>query len=503
MAFGLRRVHPEEMGTGPVGPTLLRLAIPAAVAGLLATTFQMVDILFIGWLGVGQVSGVGIVFPVIFFTYAIGQAAGIGVSILVGRHLGAGNELEARRSLEQALLISACVGGMISVLAPLVTQPLLQLLGTPDSVLPYGQAYLSRILLGGLLFHVGLVADAGLRAQGNTVTGMRVSLLGNALNLVLDGFFIFGPNNPPTSMPNVWGLSTLGRLYQEWGLDLGVQGGATITVICQVLVVSLLLRSLWSKRSHVRPFVHSDRSLRFRWAILGRIYAMGLPATVSIVGMSLSAWLVNLILVNIPGGSGETAIGVTAVGAFMVASRLEMFAFAPIFSLGSALVPMVSYNVGAHNTERCRRVILTGCLMAGSAMALVGLVLFAFPRQFIAIFNNTPAMIDLGSDYLRINTLTYFFIGCDVMLSSGLQGLGRPGLSMVAQLLRAVVVKAPVAWALSRILGVTGVWLSSPISTAACFVFASSVMWILLRRAMAGARPQGATVVPPDLPPEA
>lgn len=502
MAFGLRRVHPEEMGTGHVARTLLRLAIPTAVAGILATTFQMVDILFIGWLGTDQVSGVGFGFPVIFFIFAIGQAAGVGVSILVGRYLGAGNQIEARRSLEQALLISACVGGVISALAPLVTVPILGLLGTPESVLPYGAAYLSRILLGCLMFHVGLVADAGLRAQGNTMTGMRVALLGNTLNLVLDGFFIFGPNNQPTSMPGVWGLPALGRLYTDWGLDLGVQGGATITVLCQVLVVALLLRSLWSQRSHVRPFVHSDRPIRFRWKILGRIYAMGLPATVSIVGMSLSGMLVNGILVGVPGESAGTAIGVTAVGAFMVASRLEMFAFAPIFSLGSALVPMVSYNVGARNTDRCRRVILIGCLMAGSAMAVVGLVLFAFPRQFIAIFNNAPDMIDLGSDYLRINTLSYFIIGCDVMLSSGLQGLGRPGLSMVAQLIRAVIVKVPVAWGLSMVLGVTGVWWSSPISTAACFLFASSVMWILLRRALAGARPQGVTVVAPDLPPE-
>jgi putative MATE family efflux protein len=491
------------MGTGGVVATLLRMAVPAAIAGLLATTFQMVDMLFIGWLGKDQVTGVGFAFPVIFFTFAIGQAAGVGVSVLVGRHLGAGHEHDARRSLEQALLISACVGGVISVVSQVATGPVLSLLGAPDAVAPYGVAYLSQILLGCLVFHLGLVADAGLRAQGNTLTGMRVALLGNAINLVLDGFFIFGPTNRITAMPDWPGLRQLGDLYEQYGLDLGVRGGAAITVICQCLVVVLLLRSLWSHQSHVRPFVHSDAPWRFRWDVIKRIYAMGLPATVSILGMSFSGMLVNGILTGLVDPDTGAEIGVTAVGAFMVASRLEMFAFSPIFSLGSALVPMVSYNVGARNIRRCRETIVKACLLAGSAMAAVGVVLFLFPRQFMTLFNSDPGMVSLGTEYLRINTLSYFIIGCDVMLSNGLQGLGRPDLSMVTQLIRAVLVKVPVALGLSLVLGVTGVWLSSPISTAACCVFATTVTWRLFRRSLRGAHAPAEAVVVTDLPPEA
>jgi MATE family, multidrug efflux pump len=483
MAFGLRKVEPEEMGTGGVASTLLRMAIPTAVAGLLMTLFQVVDMLFISWLGKSQVSGVGLAFPVIFFVYAVGQAAGVGSSILISRHLGERNPKASRVALEQALLISVCIGGAFTACSPLVVRPLLMIMGPSSDVLIHAEAYLSRILLGAILFHIALVADSGLRAQGNTMTGMKIAVLGNAVNLLLDGFFIFGPNHLPHGMPDVPVLRELGQLYVHWGLDLGVQGGATITVLCRLLTVALLLRSLLSRRSHIRPFLHAPRRLRFDAPVLKRIYTLGFPATVSIVGMSVSAFLINLILMKV---NGEE-VGKAAVGAFFIAHRMEMFAFMPVFSLGSALVPMVSYNMGAHDPDRCRRAIVVGCLMAGSTMAAVGVVLFAFPRQFFTIFTNAEDMIDMGSQYLRINTLSYFVIGCDVMLSSGLQGLGRSDLSMVAQLIRTIIVKVPVAWVLSWGLGVTGVWIASPISTAACFVFALTAMRILLRRMRQGA----------------
>lgn len=490
MAFGLRKVEPEEMGTGGVASTLLRMAIPTAVAGLLMTLFQVVDMLFISWLGTSQVSGVGLAFPVIFFVYAVGQAAGVGSSILISRHLGERKPSASRVALEQALLISVCIGGAFTICSPLVVRPLLVMMGARGDVLLHSEAYLSRILLGAVLFHVALVADSGLRSQGNTMTGMKIAVLGNAVNLLLDGFFIFGPTHLPRGMPDVPVLRELGQLYVRWGFDLGVQGGATITVLCRLLTVALLLRSLWSRKSHVRPFVHSARRLRFDASVLRRIYALGLPATFSIVGMSLSALLINLILIHINGGAdGQTLVGEAAVGAFFIAHRMEMFAFMPVFSLGSALVPMVSYNMGAGDPARCRRAIVVGCLMAGSAMAAVGVVLFAFPRQFFTVFTNAEDMIDMGSQYLRINSLSYFVIGCDVMLSSGLQGLGRSDLSMVAQLIRTILVKVPVAWILSWGLGTTGVWIASPISTAACFIFALTAMRMLLRRMRQTAAP--------------
>jgi len=245
MAFGLRRVEPHEMGTGRVAAVLMMMAVPSMVAGLLATTFQLVDTLFISWLGEPQVRGVAMGMPVLFIVFAIGQAAAVGVATLVSRLLGQREHEGACHVLEQALLVSLLVGGTVSALSPVLARPILVFLGTPPDSLSFGELYMSRILIGAVLFHVGMTADAGLRAQGNTMTGMRIALVANALNLVLDGFFIFGPENLPAGMPHAWGAGPyLADLFVAWGLDLGVQGGATATVLSRLLAVVLLLTSL-------------------------------------------------------------------------------------------------------------------------------------------------------------------------------------------------------------------------------------------------------------------
>ncbi len=484
MSFGLRKLEPHEMGTGGVVRTLIRLAVPSVLAGILATAYELVDGLFISWLGKDQISGMGMGAPVLFMTYAIGAAVGLGVAALVSRLLGQNDREGARNVLNQALLISFLVGGTLSVVGPLVARPLVELLGASGDVLDYGGLYIRRAMLGAVFMHVGLAAEAGLRAQGNTMTGMRVSILGNVGNLILDGFFIFGPGNPAVNAPQVWGLKHVADFFTNHGLDLGVQGGATASVLTRLLVVALLLASLCSQRSTVRTALPWRIRPRDFWRTAGRIYRFGMPVTVSIMGMAFSAAIINIILTR----HTQTAVGVLAI-----ARRLEMLAFVPIFSMHGAVVPMVGYNLGANLLGRCRRVIVSACLIAGVLMGAFGLLLLVFPRSVLSLFTQNEEMLTMGVSYLRINTWCYFFVGCDIMLSAGFQGLGRPGLSMLVQLLRAVIVKIPVAWLLSLFLGVTGVWISSPVSTIACFVTGTIIMIVLLRRLR--------TQMPADPPP--
>lgn len=474
MAFSLRKVEPHEMGSGPVTPTLLRMAVPSVVAGLLATSYQLVDTLFVSWLGEPEVRGVAMGMPVLFVVYAIGQAAAIGLATLLSRRLGEGDPEGARRVLNQALLASLLVGGMISLFSPGFSRAILTALGTPEGSLGHGVAYMSRILFAVVLFHVGMTSEAGLRAQGNTMTGMWVSLVANALNLVLDGFLIFGPENPAAGMPELGGTGTwLRTVYETYGLDGGVAGGATATIIARCLGAGLLVAALLSRRSQVRPFIPWAGWPRLHGGSLLELYKLGLPATVSILGMSASAAALNAILVG---------LDASGVPAFFIAHRLEMFAFVPMFALGGAVVPLVSYNVGLGDVRRCRHVIVASCLVAGGTMGAIGVLFFAAPRALLGIFGPPPDVLDMGTTYLRINSVTYFIIGCDIMLSSGLQGLGRADLSMVAQLLRAVVVRIPIAYLLGLVAGITGVWFAAPVSTIACFIFAAFTTTFLLRR---------------------
>ena len=470
----IRRIEPHEMGTASVLPLLVRMAMPMILSGLLATTYQLVDMLFISWLGAEQVTGVGTALPVMFFIYAVGQAAAIGAGIIISRRLGEKRTLDARHTLEQALLASLIVGGAFTVIAPFIADPLMALLGATGTVHQMGTLYLQRMLLGTIVFHLMLTADSGLRSQGNTMTGMKIALLVNLVNLVLDGFFIFGPNNLPVGMPQAWPLSSLADVYVAFGLDCGVQGGATTTVLAHFIGATLMIMALRSSRTAVQPFRPVAGSFTIRGRILGTLYLLGLPATISIIGMSVSGMLINRILLDMQMGM--------AVGVLAIANRIEMLAFVPIFCIGAATVPLCGYNLGARRIDRCRQVVVSGAMLASVLMGLAGLILFAFPAFFLSAFTNDEQLLTTGTTFLRINSLSYFIIGVDIVVSNAFQGLGRPELSTLVQLIRTIIVKVPAAWLLASLFGVTGVWWSYPISSVVCFIAATLLMWRLLSR---------------------
>ncbi|MBN2582647.1 MAG: MATE family efflux transporter [Planctomycetes bacterium] len=471
MAWGPRQLQPEEMGSGRVTRTLITLAIPSVVAGFLGTTYELVDGLFISWLGRDPINGISISATILFFAWAIGSAAQLGVATLVSRRLGEGRSGEARHVLEQSLIVAFIIGMIGSVLIPLSARPLVAFLGADGEALEQGTLYIRRIGMGIIFMHLFQVTEAGLRAQGNTVTGMRAAILGNVANLVLDGFMIFGPDHPAGNAPQFWGLRQVADFFTAHGMDLGVQGGATATLLTRLLVVVILMTALCSHRSRVQIALPWRIRPRDFWRTICSVYVYGIPATVTILGMAFSNGAINKILCG---------HDIAAAGVLGIARRLEMFAFVPIFSLSGAVVPMVSYNLGAGLIPRCRRAIVMGCLLAGSIMGLFGAVIFVFPSPVLRLFTQESDMLAMGTSYLRINSWSYFFAGCDIVLSAGLQGLGRAALSTLAQLTRAVIVKIPVAWLLAMFMGVTGVWISSPVSTLACFTLAGTLMvWAL------------------------
>lgn len=469
----IKRVEPHEMGTAPVTSILLRMALPMILAGLLSTAYQLVDMLFVNWLGPDQRTGFGASLPVVFFIFAIGQAAAIGGGILISRRLGEQRMGDARQTLEQALIAAFIVGGTLSLFGPAAITHVLTAMGAEGTVHQMAILYLHRLMFGTLFFHLMITADSCLRAQGNTMTGMKVGLLVNIINLILDGFFIFGPNNLPTQMPQVWPLENLGELYVRYGFDFGIQGGATTTVLAQMIGATLLIGALLNRRTVVRPFIQFKRGLKLRGGTLINIYLLGLPATVSIIGMSISGFLINSILLGID----DLAVGIMAT-----ANRIEMVVFVPIFCIGASTIPLCGYNLGAKKIVRCRQIVVRGAILASVFMGTAGLVLFAFPRFFLSIFSTEPQFLDMGSEFLRINSLIYFVIGVDIVLSNAFQGLGRPALSTLVQLIRTLFVKVPAAWLLAGFFGVTGVWWSFPISSVACCITAILLMWYVLRQ---------------------
>lgn len=436
------------MGTGRILPTLLRLGIPASAAGISQTLFEVSDALFISRLGEEQISGVSLVGPVIFLCFALAQAANVGIAALLSRRLGEDRHNDARDVLNHGLASSFIIGLTLTAALVIAKDPVLHSLGGEGNILLYASRYASIMFYAVVMLHVSTAGGSALRAQGNTITPMKIGIAANGANIALDAFFIFV-------------------------LGLGVQGAAIGTLISRTGMAIASVAILWSSRSEVRPGRIRGKPLFWRWSVVGDIYWIGLPASVGMAAMASSMLVLNRLIVE---------LDPIAVGVVGIAQRMQGFAFTPVFGLVAAAVPMVGYNLGARNLPRCSATIWTGAVVAAVFMTLVGLVFYAFPSFFFGLFIGSPDIMQMGSDFFRIVVPAYPAIGASVLLGAGFQGLGEAWIAMISHVLRTWAVRVPLAYWLAPKWGVLGVWSSFPISSVATTIVLIVVMQWLLKR---------------------
>lgn len=447
------------MGTGKILPTLITLGLPAATAGITQTLFEVADTLFISRLGKDQISGVGLVGPVIFTVFAVAQAVNVGIAALVSRSLGAKQHDRAQAVLTHGLIIAAVVGTLSTILLLLFLDPILASLGEGEGLTVYSRQFASIIFLSVLAMHMGTAADGALRAQGNTITPMKIGIAANIANIILCPILIFG-------------------------LKMGVAGAATATVITRTAMAAVLLRCLWSPHSEVRPGRPAGATAFWSWRVVGAIYWMGLPASIGMAAMSVSMIFINALL---------TTIDPYAVGTVTIAFRIESFAFTPVFGLFSAVVPMVGYNYGARRIDRCSSTIWTASGLAAALMGAVGLLIFIMPGVFFGAFSRDPELLQMGIEYLRLQVPVYAIVGASIMSSAGFQGLGMSWMGMLSHIWRNLALKLPFAYWFAGLWGLTGVWWSFPISTALSSTIFIVFMYLILKRLRAKYCPQSET----------
>ncbi|MDI9584722.1 MAG: MATE family efflux transporter [Acidobacteriota bacterium] len=444
----MRRLDSHEMGTGKILPTLVTLGLPAAAGGVMQTLFEVADTLFVSRLGKEQISGVGLIGPVMFTAFAVSQAVNVGIAASVSRHLGAKEPDKARDIVNHGLVISLVVGAALTLLLLLLLEPILRWMGGDHAIIEYSRQYAGIMFAGIFMMHLGAAADGALRAQGNTVSPMKIGIISNVANIILDWYLIFG-------------------------LGWGVRGAAVATVLTRSLMALALLARLCSRESEVRPGRVPGMTGFWRWPVVVSIYWLGLPASIGMAAMSLSMVFINALMVT---------INPFSVGMLAIAFRIEGFAFTPVFGLFSAVVPMVGYNLGSGAIQRCRATIWTAAGLAATLMGAVGAIIFAFPAFAFGVFTRDAELLPMGVEYLRVQMPVYPLIGASIMMSAGYQGLGMTWMAMLSHLLRNIVLKVPMAYWFAAAWGLTGVWWSFPASTVVTAVIFVWAMYVILER---------------------
>jgi len=377
----------------PIATTLLRLAAPNVVVVAVQAALNVLEAVFIGWLGRDALAGVALVFPLIMLmqTMSAGGMGG-GVASAIARALGAGRRRDADALVLHAVIIALVFGAAFSA-GMLVGGPsVYRAMGGTNGALAAALRYSNVVFAGAVAFWLFNTLGAVLRGAGNMVLPAVVVVGG-------------GPLVAALSPALIWGWGPFPRL--------GIAGAGVALLAYYVLGSAILAVALRSHRNSVRLSV---RRVRLSARLFREILRVGLPGALNTVQTNLTV----VVLTALVGSFGTVALAGYGTGA-----RLEYLQIPLVFGLGSALVTMVGTNIGAGHRTRALRVAFVGGAMAFALTETIGVVAALWPQAWMALFTRDPDVVAAGSAYLRVVGPSYGFFGLGLALYFASQGAGR------------------------------------------------------------------------------
>lgn len=428
----------------PIAPTLLRLGAPNVLVMLAQAGVGLIETYFVGKLGTDALAGMALVFPAVMLMQMTSAGAmGGGIASAIARALGARRRDDADALVLHALLIAAvfALAFMVTVVAG--GRWLYTRMGGSGGALDAAMVYSNWVFGGALLVWLFNTLSAVIRGTGNMALPAYVTVAGAVLLLPLSPLLIFG-----------WGPLP----------GLGIAGGAIALLLYYLAGSAVLAAYLWSSRSLLRP---SLRGLQLRWALFADILRVGLVGTVSTVATNLAIGITTALV---------GAYGTAAIAGYGTASRLEYLLVPLVFGLGAPLVAMVGTCIGAGQRERALRATWIGAAIAFAMTEAIGLWAAAYPAAWLSLFNTEPAMIEAGSQYLRIVGPWYGFFGLGLVLYFASQGAGRLLWPVLGNIARLVVAVAGGWLALHGGYAITGVFAAQ---AAAMVVYGIANAWAI------------------------
>ncbi len=426
----------NDFSQGSIPKNILSLAIPLTVAQLTVVLYNVVDRAFIGHIdaiGRDAFTGIGLVMPVTYIITAFANLCGTGGAPLCSIARGEGDEGRASRIMGVSFTFLLLLGAALTAVFYLFHEPFLYLVGGSPDTVEHARSYLLIYLAGTIPVMIGLGMNPFINAQGFGRTGMMTTLLGAVINLILDPLFIFV-------------------------LGMGVRGAALATVIAQVCSAAWVLAFLTGRRAILRL----DRgSLGLDGPILRRVCGLGLTGFTFSVTNSLVQAIGNAQLQSYGAPSGTGDLYVAAMTAI---TSVREIVFQPIRGLTQGAQPVLGYNYGAGRYGRVResiRFLTVSCLAYN---VVVWLLLLAFPGVFILLFNDDPALLEVGVKTMRIYYAAYVMMSFQMIGQNTFVALGRAKQAVFFSLWRKVVLVMPLMLVFPRFWGPVGVFAAEPVS---------------------------------------
>ena len=427
----------------PVEKLIPRLAIPTILSMMITMIYNLVDAYFVGKLGTSASAAIGVVLGLQSIFQAFGFMMGHGAGSQISIRLGEGDKDTADRLFSTAFFHALVISVIVAVIGLICLEPLMRLMGSSDTILPFSKNYGFYILISGPALVGSCVLNNVMRYEGRAVLAMFGLVTGGVLNMIGDPIFMFG-------------------------FGLGIDGAGLSTAISQYISFGILLYMVFSKRtiSRLSPKYRSNNP-----ADTLLIMRVGLPSLIRQMLNSLATITLNHCAMP---------YGDAAIAAMAIVGRIAMFIGSAMIGLGQGFQPVSAYNYGARKFARLRKSFFftfkAGTIVLG-ALAVVG---FLFPAPIVGIFRDDPAVIEIGAKALRFQCIAVVLQPFSVTSNMMFQSIGRSKEASFLALLRSGLYYIPALLVLPLFLGLTGIqsaqMVADMLTTLTCIPFVVKFM---------------------------
>ena len=409
----------NNLGSENIFKLVAKLSIPSITAQLINLLYNIVDRMYIGHIenvGKDALTGVGVTLPVIMLISAFSALIGMGGAPKAAIKMGKGDYNEAEKILGTCSGCLVIISVILTVLILIFQRPLLFIFGASTNTINYAIDYLTIYAIGTFFVQIVLGLNTFITCQGFASVGMKTTMIGAVLNIILDPIFIYL-------------------------LKMGVKGAALATIISQAVSCVWVLRFLTGNKTSLKikkEYIIPDKKIAFSIMALG-ISPFIMQSTESLISICFNSSLQSY--------GGDIAVGsVTILGSIM------QFAVLPVLGLTAGCQPIISYNFGAGNKERVEKTFRLLVILCFAFTSTIWLISELTPGLLISIFTSDPNLLMSAKWALRIYIFSTGVFGIQIACQQTFISLGQAKISVFLAVFRKIIVLIPLIYILPLVI---------------------------------------------------
>ena len=433
-----------KMTETPIPRLVITLGIPTTISMLITNIYNMADSFFVSQISQSAGGATSVVFGIMTILQAFGFMFGHGAGSQISRFLGKQDSQNASKYASTSFFYSLLCGIIILVGGLIFLEPLMMLLGSTETILPYAKDYGMWILIAAPAMTASCVLNNILRYEGMATLAMIGLTTGGVLNIILDPVFIFA-------------------------LDMGISGAGLATAISQYISFGILLYMFLSKRTQSKLSIkHIDKNFK----TIGSIIKEGLP---SFARQGLNS--VSTVVLN----AQAKPFGDLAIAAMGYVSKTAGLIFSVGLGIGQGFQPVVGFNYGAKKYERVRKASVFTFLFSTAFLGVISLVCYIFANDIMYLFGSNSEVARIGGVALKMFCISMLFFPVSVVATMLFQSIGKSVSALILSCLQNGLLLIPMYYILPIFMDITGIQVARPLAYILS-AFASAPMLIIFLR---------------------